>query len=125
MHTQTRNADTLDTRALADHELEAVTGGKATYYQMGGHWYDCRPQQVRPNRPVRLVFSLICRILLRKLEMQYLGGHKAALASFRTASTDPAISVVGAVDGVDHGGGDFRRSWPCRRGPACGSAGRR
>ncbi|MBR1209034.1 hypothetical protein [Bradyrhizobium sp. JYMT SZCCT0180] len=39
MNTRIRNAGTLDTRALADHELEAVTGGKATYYQMGGHWY--------------------------------------------------------------------------------------
>ena len=39
MNTETRNADILDVSALADHELEAVTGGKATYYQMGGHWY--------------------------------------------------------------------------------------
>ena len=39
MNTETRNADTFDTRALSDAELEAVTGGKATYYQMNGHWY--------------------------------------------------------------------------------------
>jgi len=32
MNTRIRNAGTLDTRALADHELEAVTGGKASHH---------------------------------------------------------------------------------------------
>lgn len=39
MNTAIQNADILDTRALADAQLDTVTGGKATYYEMGGHWY--------------------------------------------------------------------------------------
>jgi len=39
MNTEIQNADILDTCALADAELETVTGGKATYYEMNGHWY--------------------------------------------------------------------------------------
>ncbi|MGH6641550.1 MAG: hypothetical protein ACRED3_02520 [Bradyrhizobium sp.] len=36
MKTEIQNTET---RALADAELDTVTGGKATYYEMGGHWY--------------------------------------------------------------------------------------
>ena len=39
MKTETQNVDILDTRALADAELDTATGGLAKYYQMGGHWY--------------------------------------------------------------------------------------
>jgi len=38
MKTEIRTAD-LDTRALADAELDTVAGGLAKYYQMGGVWY--------------------------------------------------------------------------------------
>ena len=34
-----QNADILDTSAIADAELDTVTGGKVTYYEMNGHWY--------------------------------------------------------------------------------------
>ena len=38
MITQTQNLASID-KALSDDELGSVTGGKATYYEMGGHWY--------------------------------------------------------------------------------------
>ena len=39
MKTEIQNADTRNTSALADAELDSVIGGKATYYEMNGHWY--------------------------------------------------------------------------------------
>jgi hypothetical protein len=39
MKTEIQNAEILDTSALADAELDIVIGGKATYYEMNGHWY--------------------------------------------------------------------------------------
>lgn len=39
MNTNIIQNDILDTSALADAELDAVTGGKVTYYEMNGHWY--------------------------------------------------------------------------------------
>ena len=39
MNTEIQNADILDQRALADAELETVTGGKVTYVEIQGHCY--------------------------------------------------------------------------------------
>ena len=33
------NAHIRDTSALADAGLDCIIGGKATYYEMNGHWY--------------------------------------------------------------------------------------
>jgi len=39
MKTEIQNADIFDTSVLADAELDTVTGGKVSYYEMNGHWY--------------------------------------------------------------------------------------
>jgi hypothetical protein len=39
MNTEIQNADIQGTSALTDAELDCVIGGKATYYEMNGHWY--------------------------------------------------------------------------------------
>jgi hypothetical protein len=39
MQTEIQNADMLEIRVLADAELDTVTGGKVSYYEMNGHWY--------------------------------------------------------------------------------------